>query len=407
MSTGRVYVVGTFDTKADELLYVARLVREAGVETVTVDVGTTTSAEHADVPGHEVARFHPEGPGRVLGAPDRGQAVIAMSKALVAFVASRGDVAGMIGLGGSGGTSLIAPALRALPLGLPKLMVSTVASGDTSGYVGVSDVTMMYPVTDIAGLNTVSRRILANAAHAIAGMVARAAPKPAQDARPALALSMFGVTTKAVQQLRTRLERDYDCIVFHANGAGGRSLEAIAGSGMVEAVLDLTTTEVADHLMGGICTAGPERFDVLARTGIPWIGSCGALDMVNFGPRDTVPERYADRLLFVHNANITLMRTTPEENVAMARWLAAKLNASPGPVDLVLPLGGVSALDAPGEAFWDPAADEALFETLEAAFELSETHKLHRVDAHINDAAFAAFVERLLRVERFSRSASN
>lgn len=397
MTDARVYVVGTFDTKAEELLYVARLVRDTGIKVVTVDVGTTESSSEADIPAQEVAARHPQSASQVTDAPDRGQAVIAMSEALVNFISSRDDIGGILGLGGSGGTSLITPAMRALPLGLPKLMVSTVAAGDTSHYIGVSDITMMYPVTDIAGLNTVSRRILANAAHAIAGMAKGTGTAETGDTRPALALSMFGVTTTAVQQLRARLDKEFDCIVFHANGAGGRALEAIGGSGMVSTIVDVTTTEVADHLMGGICSAGPDRFDVLANTGIPWIGSCGALDMVNFGPRDTVPDQYADRAFFVHNANITLMRTTPSENAEMARWLASKLNASPGPVDLVLPLGGVSALDAPGAAFWDPEADEALFDTLEATFERSETHRLHRLDAHINDPAFADFVERLIR----------
>lgn len=399
MSAGRVYVVGTFDTKSDELLYVAQLIREQSVEVATVDVGTTGSAADADVPASEVASYHPDGETAVTGAGDRGRAVMAMSKALEKFIGSRTDIAGIIGLGGSGGTSLIAPAMRALPLGLPKLMVSTVASGDTSGYVGVSDITMMFPVTDIAGLNTVSRRILANAAHAIAGMTSADAPT-ARDERPALAISMFGVTTPAVQKLRDRLEVDYDCIVFHANGAGGRALEAVAENGMVRAIVDVTTTETADHLMGGICTAGPERFDVLAKTGIPWIGSCGALDMVNFGPRESVPARYADRLFYVHNANITLMRTTPEENVNMARWLVGKLNASPGPVDLVLPLRGVSALDAPGQAFWDPVADEALFATIEAEFVQTDSHRLHRVDAHINNDAFADYIAERVAVQR-------
>lgn len=397
MSSGKVYVVGTFDTKAEELSYVARLIRATGVAVMTVDVGTTANASEADIPADAVARHHSGGATAVSGAGDRGRAVMAMSDALVRFIGSRTDIAGIVGLGGSGGTSLIAPAMRALPLGVPKLMVSTVAAGDTSGYVGVSDLTMMYPVTDIAGLNTVSRRILANAAHAIAGMAAGVAPAETAEARPALAMSMFGVTTPAVQQLRARLEGDFDCIVFHANGSGGRALEAIAGSGMVGGIVDVTTTEVADHLMGGICSAGPARFDVLAATGIPWVGSCGALDMVNFGPRDTVPGKYADRQFFVHNANITLMRTTPAENVEIARWLTAKLNASPGPVDLVLPLRGVSALDAAGGAFWSPDANEALFGTIEAEFARSQTHRLHWIDAHINDAAFAEHVEGLVR----------
>lgn len=397
MTDHRVYVVGTFDTKRDELHYVAHLVRATGIGVTTVDVGTAERSVDADIPANEVAACHPVDAGRVTGAADRGRAVMAMSEALVEFIASRPDVAGIIGLGGSGGTSLIAPAMRALPLGTPKVMVSTVASGDTSGYVGVSDMTMMFPVTDIAGLNTVSRRILANAAHAIAGMAKGATTEEAGDDRPALALSMFGVTTTAVEQLRNRLDSDFDCIVFHANGAGGKALESIAGSGLVRAIVDVTTTEVADHLMGGICSAGPERFDVLGQTGLPWIGSCGALDMVNFGPRDTVPDKYADRQFYVHNANITLMRTTPAENVEMAQWLAAKLNASSGPVDLVLPLGGVSALDAPQGAFWDPAADDALFSTLESSFDRTPDHRLHRIDAHINDAAFADFIENLVR----------
>lgn len=396
MSAKSVYVVGTFDTKAEELFYVAKLIEAQGIDVTTVDVGTTRVEAGVSVSAEAVARHHEDGAEAVLEAGDRGRAVIAMSLALTRFITSRTDIAGIIGLGGSGGTSLIAPAMRALPLGVPKLMVSTVASGDVSGYVGVSDMTMMFPVTDIAGLNSVSRRILANAAHAMAGM-AQAEPVPAQASKPALALSMFGVTTAAIGKLRGQLDADYDCIVFHANGAGGLALEAIAGSGMVRAMIDITTTETADHLMGGICTAGPERFDVLAKTGIPWIGSCGALDMVNFGPRDSVPARYEGRHFHVHNANITLMRTTPEENVEMARWLAAKLNASPGQVDLVLPLGGVSALDAPGQAFWDPAADAALFSALEAAFVPSSAHRLHKVDAHINDDVFAHFCADLVR----------
>lgn len=396
MNAGKVYVVGTFDTKADELLYVAGIIQRQGIDAVTVDVGTTGSHGAANIAAEKIAGNHLEGAAAVMNAGDRGRAVIAMSEALTRFLATRDDIAGVIGLGGSGGTSLIAPAMRALPLGVPKLMVSTVASGDVSGYVGVSDMTMMFPVTDIAGLNSVSRRILANAAHAIAGM-AKADPVTAEASKPALAMSMFGVTTAAIQKLRNRLEADYDCIVFHANGSGGKALEAIAASGMVRAIVDITTTETADHLMGGICSAGPERFDVIARTGIPWIGSCGAMDMVNFGPRASVPAKYDARQFHVHNANITLMRTTPEENVNMARWLAAKLNASPGPVDLVLPLGGVSALDAPGQAFWDPVADEALFQTLEHDFVQSQTHRLHKIEAHINDDTFAATCDQLVR----------
>lgn len=396
MSARRVYVIGTFDTKHDELGYVAGLIGAQGIDVATLDVGTTASAAKADFPAAEIAAHHPEGVDAAMAAGDRGKAVIAMSEALTRFIVSRDDIAGVIGLGGSGGTSLIAPAMRALPLGTPKLLVSTVASGDVSGYVGVSDITMMFPVTDIAGLNRVSRRILANAAHAIAGMAKGEVPGDA-DIKPALALSMFGVTTPVIEKLRARLEPDFDCITFHANGAGGRALEAIAASGMVKVILDITTTETADHLMGGICSAGPERFDVIGKTGLPWIGSVGALDMVNFGPRDSVPSRYEGRHFHVHNANITLMRTTPDENAEMAKWLAGKLNASPGPVDLVLPLGGVSALDAPGQPFWNPDADAALFDTLQTEFRQSGSHRLHLIDAHINDQAFAELCESLVR----------
>lgn len=390
-----VLAIATCDTKAEELAYVAGLIRARGLPVVSVDVGTSGAPSPAGVSAAQVAAHHPDGPDAVFAAGDRGRAVIAMSQALVRFITTR-PLAGAIGLGGSGGTSLIAPALRALPLGMPKLMVSTVASGDVSGYVGVSDLMMLYPVTDIAGLNSVSRAILANAAHAMAGM-AQSPPPRAADSRPALAFSMFGVTTPAVQELQARLAGDYDCLVFHANGPGGRALEATALGGMVRAVIDLTTTEAADHLMGGICSAGPERFDMAARTGLPWVVSCGALDMVNFGPRASLPARYEGRLFHVHNAQVTLMRTTPEENARMGAYLAAKLNAAAGPVDLLLPLGGVSALDAPGQAFHDPAADAALFGALESGFRPSASRRLHRVDAHINDDAFAAAAETAIR----------
>lgn len=390
------YVVGTFDTKAEELLYVAGLLRDAGLAVTMVDIGTREVSPDADVTAEDVAAFHPDGRGAVLRLGDRGAAVTAMMRAFTAFIAARGDVGGIIGLGGSGGTSIIAPAMRTLPIGVPKLMVSTLAAGDVSPFVGVHDIAMMYPVTDIAGLNRLSRVILANAANAMAGMMTRPVPVVA-DARPALGLSMFGVTTPCIQQLTARLSGAYECQVFHANGPGGRALEAIAASGLLQGMVDITTTEAADHLMGGVCSAGPERFDVVAKTGIPWIGSCGALDMVNFWARDTVPAHYGDRLFHIHNANVTLMRTTAEELRQVAAWICAKLNASPGPVRLLLPEGGVSMLDAPGQAFHDPAADAALFRALEEHFKLTPTHRLIRVAHHINDAGFVDAVEREVR----------
>ena len=394
--SGAAYVVGTFDTKAEELRYVASLLRAAGLKVVTVDVGTKTPAADADLSAEAVAAFHPDGAGAVLKAGDRGVAVTAMSVALKNCISSRKDVGGIIGLGGSGGTAIIAPAMRVLPIGVPKLMVSTLAAGDVGPYVGVHDITMMFPVTDIAGLNRLSRVILANAAHALAGMMTRAVP-PATDARPALGISMFGVTTPCVRALTARLGGDYECQVFHANGPGGRALEALANAGLLQGMVDLTTTEAADHLLGGVCTAGPERFDAVAKTGIPWIGSCGALDMVNFWAPETIPEKYRGRLFHAHNANVTLMRTTAAELEAIAGWIAAKLNASKGPVRLLLPAGGVSALDAPGQKFHDPAANEALFKAFERHFATSDLHKLVRVPHHINDAAFVETVERIVR----------
>jgi uncharacterized protein (UPF0261 family) len=393
---GTAYVIGTFDTKAEELRYVAGLLRDAGVKTVTVDVGTKMPTGDADFSAEAVAAFHPQGADAVLKADDRGVAVTAMSAALTKFIGSRNDLGGTIGLGGSGGTAIIAPAMRALPIGVPKLMVSTLAAGDVGPYVGIHDIAMMFPVTDIAGLNRLSRTILANAAHALAGMMLRQ-PPAVKDTRPALGISMFGVTTPCVQQLTAKLGNDYECQVFHANGPGGRALEALALAGMLQGMVDLTTTEAADHLLGGVCTAGPERFDAVAKTGIPWVGSCGALDMVNFWAPDTIPAKYKARLFHVHNANVTLMRTTAEELEQIAAWISAKLNASKGPVRLLLPEKGVSSLDAAGQKFHDPSANDALFKAFERQFAESATHQLIRVPHHINDAPFVEVVEKHVR----------
>lgn len=393
---GTAYVVGTFDTKARELRYVAELLRAAGVRAVTVDVGTKTPVADADIPASRVAAFHTNGADAVFKADDRGLAVTAMSEALVRFISDRKDVGGIIGLGGSGGTAIIAPAMRALPIGIPKLMVSTLAAGDVSAYVGVHDIAMMFPVTDISGLNRLSRVILGNAAHALAGMMTRSVPAAA-DAKPALGFSMFGVTTPCVQQLTARLSSDFECQVFHANGPGGRALEALAFAGMLKGIVDITTTEAADHLLGGVCTAGPNRFEAVARLGIPWIGSVGALDMVNFWGKETVPEKYKSRLLHAHNANVTLMRTTADELVTIAGWICEKLNRSKGLVRMLLPEGGISAMDAPGQKFYDPEAREMLFKAFERAFVPSETHRLIRVPYHINDEGFANAAESHVR----------
>jgi uncharacterized protein (UPF0261 family) len=380
------YVIGTFDTKGAELGYAAERLRAAGAEVITVDVSTQEGAALADVGAAEVAAHHPDGPGAVFTG-DRGSAVAAMAVALERFLSSRSDVGGVLGLGGSGGTALITPAMRALPVGIGKIMVSTVASGNVAPYVDASDIAMWYSVTDVAGLNRISRRVIGNAAHALAGLVTHEIPA-AQD-RPAVGLTMFGVTTPCVTAVTERLGGTVDPLVFHATGTGGRAMEKLVDDGLVGSVLDITTTEVCDLLVGGVFPATEDRLGAIARTGVPYVGSCGALDMVNFGARATVPSQFADRTFYEHNPQVTLMRTTPQECVEIARFIARGLNACEGPVRFLLPTAGVSALDAPGQAFWDPDADEALFATLEAEVLQTDRRRVERVPHHINDPGFA------------------
>ncbi|WP_164963159.1 Tm-1-like ATP-binding domain-containing protein [Rubrivivax sp. JA1026] len=379
-------VAGTFDTKARELVFLRDCLAAMGVATRTVDLSTQGRGAGVDVTAEEVAACHPQGAAAVFTG-DRGSAVIAMAQAFEHWVRGRDDVAGLLSAGGSGATALATPAMRALPVGVPKLMVSTVASGDVRPYVGPSDICMMYSVTDVQGLNRISQRVLANAAHAMGGMVRERAEFT--STKPAIGLTMFGVTTPCVQAMTALLEPDYDCLVFHATGTGGQSMEKLADSHLLAGVIDATTTEVADELMGGVFSAGPERFDAIARSRVPYVGSCGALDMVNFGAIDTVPERYRQRNLYKHNANVTLMRTSVDENVAMGRFIAAKLNRMDGPVRFFLPEGGVSMLDAQGLPFWDPAADAALFDTIEQEFQATDKRRLIRSPLHINDPSFA------------------
>ncbi|MGH3814836.1 MAG: Tm-1-like ATP-binding domain-containing protein [Pseudonocardiaceae bacterium] len=384
---GLAYVVGTHDTKGAELRYVAALARAAGAQVVTVDVSTQDpDTGGADVSAREVAAHHPDGADAVFTG-DRGSAVGAMAIALERFLAAQPDVGGVLGLGGSGGTALITPAMRALPVGVGKIMVSTVASGDVAPYVGAADIAMLHSVTDVAGLNRISRRVLGNAAHALAGMLTHEVPAAAD--RPAVALTMFGVTTACVTAVTQRLGETVDAVVFHATGTGGRAMEKLVDDRLVGAVLDITTTELCDLIVGGVFAAGEDRLDAIARTRVPYVGSCGALDMVNFGARDTVPPRFADRVLYEHNAQVTLMRTTPDECAEIARFLARKLNACHGSVRFLLPTGGVSALDAPGGPFWDPAADETLFATLEGEVEQTADRQVIRLPHHVNDPEFA------------------
>jgi uncharacterized protein (UPF0261 family) len=381
------FVVGSFDTKAEELLFVADRLRAQGVPVVCVDVSTTAhDVPGADVSAAQVAALHPAGAGAVFTG-ERGSAVAAMAAALLAFVRQRSDLGGIIGAGGSGAAALVGPAMRALPVGLPKLLVCTLASGDVRPFVGSSDIAMLYPVVDVSGLNRISRQVLANAAHAMAGMV-RAWQAPAADALPALGLSMFGVTTPCVQGVTRALRGEYECLVFHATGAGGQSLEKLADDGHLAALVDLTTTEIADLLCGGVLSAGEDRLGAPIRRPLPYIGSCGALDMVNFWGRETVPKQFDGRRFHVHNTNVTLMRTTPSENRCIGEWIAQRLNRMRGQVRFLIPAGGVSALDAPGQAFWWPEADAELFDAIVRHTEQTEMRRVVWVPAHINDAAF-------------------
>jgi uncharacterized protein (UPF0261 family) len=382
-----VHIVGSGDTKAAELGYIKDLIEAAGVQAKFVDVGTTPHLSKADVQPEEVAAHHPDG-AQAVESTDRGAAVAAMAVALEQYVlAHANQISGIIGAGGSGGTALVTPAMRALPVGVPKLMVSTVASGDVGAYVGPADIAMMYSVTDVAGLNRISRQVLGNAANAMAGMVANSIPPIPADRRP-IGLTMFGVTTPLVTRLAEDLSGRFDPLVFHATGTGGRSMEKLIDSGLVVGVLDMTTTEIADHIVGGVLSAGPDRIGAIARTGVPYVGSVGALDMVNFGSPDTVPTRFSDRNLYVHNPQITLMRTTVSENKEIGEFIAAKLNNCEGPVRFLLPEGGVSMIDSPDQPFHDPEADEALFAAIEANVVQTDDRVVTRVPANINDEAF-------------------
>ncbi len=386
-SASAAYIAGTFDTKGRELFYLRQCLEKLGLRVVTVDLATSGKPSPASVHPREVARHHPGGEAAVFTS-DRGSAVAAMAIAFEHFVGTRRDLGGLISAGGSGGTTLATQAMRALPIGCPKVMVSTMASGDTRPYVGPSDICMMYSVTDVQGINRISEKVLANAAHALAGMIAH--PPPADSAtKPAIGLTMFGVTTACVQAVTQRLGDDYDCLVFHATGVGGQSMEKLADSGLLAGAIDVTTTEIADEIAGGVLSAGPLRMDVFARHAIPYVGSCGALDMVNFGAWDTVPERFRARRLYRHNPTVTLMRTTADECRAIGEFIATKLNAMTGSVRFLIPDGGVSAIDRPGQPFHDPDADRALFSAIERNFRPGPNRRLIRLPLHINDEAFA------------------
>lgn len=388
-----VFAVATMDTKAEELAWVAACLRKANVPVITVDVSTAkVTVLAADVTAADVLATSGES-WNAIPSLDRGAAVTQMSNAFRVWLLEqyeKGKVAGVIGLGGSGGTAIVTAGMRTLPIGFPKLMVSTMASGNTAPYVDCSDICLMPSVVDIAGLNTVSRRVLSNAAHAMAGMVTNVVADTKVKERPTIGMTMFGVTTTCVSAVRAALEvAGFDCLVFHATGAGGRAMEKLVDSGLIEGVLDITTTEVADEVVGGVLTAGPQRFDIILEKQIPYVMSLGALDMVNFGAKETVPDRFQNRQLHVHNANVTLMRTTVEENRQIGSWISDKLNRTMSAVTLLIPEKGVSAIDADGQPFCDPAADAALFDELESRVQQIASRQIKRLRLHINDAEFA------------------
>ncbi|MEJ8571504.1 ABC transporter permease [Microbaculum marinum] len=391
ISGGEILVVGTLDTKGPELRFIRDQISRAGLRTRLVDLSTSGKPSGADVPPNQVAAYHRRGPGGVFSG-DRGESIREMAVAFEAWIRQQPGIAGIISAGGSGGTALVTPGMRRLPIGIPKVMISTVASGNVGQYVGPSDIMMMYSVTDVQGLNRISREVLSNGASAVIGMVrsrrdSGRAGEPTDDL-PAVGLTMFGVTTRAVQQIAAGLEDQFDCLVFHATGVGGRSMENLVDSGMLAGVIDVTTTEVCDMMFGGVFPATEDRFGAIIRTRLPYVGSCGALDMVNFGPLDTVPERYRGRKFYQHNPQVTLMRTTAEENDRMGRWIGERLNQMEGPVRFFLPEGGVSALDAPGQPFHDPEADRALFSALEQTVRQSSKRQLIRLPNNINDPEY-------------------
>jgi uncharacterized protein (UPF0261 family) len=392
-----VLLIGTLDTKGAEYAYLAERLRGHGIDVLVADAGTGAPAHgvEPDITREEMAA---EIGADLAALSDRGAAVGAMAAAaesLARRLHGEGRIDGVLAAGGSGGTAIGTAAMRALPVGVPKLMVSTMAAGDTRDYVGGSDVTLMASVTDVAGVNSISGRILANAAAAMAGMVMAAAVPPA-DGRPLIGATMFGVTTPCVTRAREVLEeRGYEVLVFHATGTGGRAMEALVADGFLAGVLDATTTELCDDLVGGVLSAGPDRLEAAGRAGLPQVVSLGALDMVNFGARDSVPPQFEQRNLYVHNPSVTLMRTTAEESAELGRRIARKLSAATGPVTLFVPLRGVSLIAVEGQPFHDPDADAALFAALREGLDRDRV-ELVELDTDVNDPAFAeAMAERL------------
>lgn len=398
-----VLLIGTLDTKGAEVAFLRDQLQASGLDVLVIDAGVLgTPAFPADIPRGEVFQAAGANLAQVTAQGHRGEA-ITQAAAGVAKIAARlqqqGKVQGVLAIGGSAGTTIGTAAMRELPLGIPKVMVSTLASGDVRPFVGTRDIHMVHSVVDIAGLNRISRVILGNAAAALVGMVQRQdAPRPEPTDKPLIAATMFGVTTPCVQAARTILEAaGYEVLVFHATGIGGQTMEGLIRDGLIAGVLDITTTELADEFVGGVMAAGPNRLTAAGVKGIPQVISVGALDMVNFGPLDSVPQKFRDRRLHQHNANVTLMRTTPEELDRIGQQLAEKACAAAGPTRVLLPLQGISAIDAPGQPFHWPEADTALFQSIRNW--IYPPQMLEELDCHINDTTFAeAAAQTLLKL---------
>lgn len=386
-----MYLIATLDTKGAELDFVRGLVRAAGFEVQIVDAGCLGAPSMAaDVSREQVFSAAGTTLADEQRRQDRGQTVTRAAAgvaALIAAAAARGEVDGVLAIGGSAGTTIGTAAMRALPLGVPKVMVSTLASGQMRPYVGGKDILTLYSVVDIAGLNRISRAVLSNAAGAMIGMLRQPSPIVVTSEKPLIAATMFGVTTPCVEQARRRLEAaGYEVLVFHATGTGGEAMEALIADGLVAGVLDLTTTELADELVGGVLSAGPLRLTAAARRGVPQVISVGALDMVNFGPRSTVPASFQHRLFYEHNSTVTLMRTTVDENRRLGEEIGRKAASATGPTSILFPSHGVSAIDVAGKPFDDPAARQALLAGIRSTCGRIDVVEL---DAHINDALFA------------------
>ncbi|HIE29656.1 TPA: UPF0261 family protein [Candidatus Poribacteria bacterium] len=392
-----VGIVGTLDTKGEEFRFLKDQIESSGLSTLVINTGVLEEPFfEPDIPADEVAKSGGDDLGEMRKIADRGRNVAAMAKG-VAVIAQQlyaeGKIHGIISLGGSAGTTIGTSAMRALPVGVPKVMVSTMASGDTRPYVDTKDIAMMYSVVDIAGINSLSRQILSNAAGAIAGMI-KIEPPPGED-KPLIGITMFGVTTPCVTAAREILEEaGYECLVFHATGAGGRAMEDLVRGGFLVGVLDVTTTELADELVGGVLSAGPNRLEAAGEMGIPQVIAPGALDMVNFGPPETVPEQFKGRKFYQHNPTVTLMRTAKEENAQLGRIMAEKLNKAKGATTVLIPKRGVSAIDKEGQPFYDAEADGAFSENLKA--KLNDNVTLIEMDNHINDDAFASKLAEVL-----------